>query len=152
MEYTARATADGNGRNGRVTSHDGLIDLKLGIPPELGGAGGGSNPEQLFAAGYAGCFMSAVGTVARERKVKLTDPSVTAAVTIAHGDDGLLQLSVELTIALPGVDLSEAHAVVEGAHRRCPYSKAVHGNVPVKMRVLVRPPDAVARQESQAAH
>ena len=148
MEYTARATADGNGRNGRVSSDDGLIDLKLSIPPELGGAGGGSNPEQLFAAGYAGCFMSAVGTVARLRKVKLTDPSVTAAVTIAPGDDGL-QLSVELTIALPGVDVSEAHAVVDAAHRRCPYSKALSGNVPVKMRVLVRPLGEVAQHSGK---
>lgn len=130
MQYTARATADGNGRNGRVSSDDGLVDVQLGIPAELGGAGNGSNPEQLFAAGYAGCFMSAVGSVAREKKVKLVDPSVTAEVTIAHDGEGF-GLSVVLRPSLPGIDSETAQEIVEGAHRRCPYSRAVSGNIPV---------------------
>lgn len=134
MQYTARATADGNGRNGRVSSDDGLVDLQLGIPAELGGAGNGSNPEQLFAAGYAGCFMSAIGSVAREMKVKLVDPSVTAEVTIAHDGEGF-GLSVVLRPSLPGLEADVARDVVEGAHRRCPYSRAVAGNIPVTLEL-----------------
>lgn len=133
MQYTARATAEGSGRNGRVRSDDGLVDLELRIPTELGGAGGGSNPEQLFAAGYAGCFLSALGSVARERRVKLVDASVTAAVTIAHAADGF-GLSVELSASLPGLEREVAEALVEGAHARCPYSKAVRGNIVVELR------------------
>lgn len=136
MQYTAHATADGNGRNGRVRTDDGQIDIGLGIPPELGGAGGGSNPEQLFAAGYSGCFMSAVSSCARDRKVKLVDPSVSSAVTIAHGEDGF-GLSVELTVTLPGVAAEQAHDIVRAAHQRCPYSKALRGNVPVSIRLAV---------------
>jgi Ohr subfamily peroxiredoxin len=136
MEYTAKATADGNGRNGRAQTDDGLVDVQLAIPAELGGAGGGSNPEQLFAAGYAGCFMSAVASVARQHKVKLNDPSVDAAVTIAHGEDGF-GLSVELTVNLLGVPAQEAHVIVEGAHQRCPYSRAVRGNIPVTLRLKI---------------
>lgn len=134
MQYTARATADGNGRNGRVASDDGLVDVQLGIPTELGGAGGGSNPEQLFAAGYSGCFMSAIASVAREMKVKLVDPSVTAEVTIAHDGKGF-GLSVVLRPSLPGVEAEVAREVVDGAHRRCPYSRAVSGNIPVSIEL-----------------
>jgi Ohr subfamily peroxiredoxin len=139
MEYIARATADGNGRNGHVRSEDGLIDVKLGIPPELGGAGGGSNPEQLFAAGYSGCFMSALGSVARQRKIKLVDASVTAAVTIAHDGDGF-GLSVELVADLPDVLPVDAEALLAAAHARCPYSKAVRGNIPVTLRASTHVP------------
>lgn len=142
MEYTAHVRADGNGRNGHVVSDDGQIDLKLGIPSELGGAGGGSNPEQLFAAGYAGCFMSAVASCARDRKVKLAEPSVAAAVTIAHGDDGF-SLSVQLTVDLPGVDRRAAEEVIEAAHGRCPYSKSVRGNIPVELLLVVGPNETV---------
>ncbi|MBS9373342.1 putative organic hydroperoxide resistance protein [Rhodococcus gordoniae] len=132
MEYTAEATADGNGRNGRVASNDGLVDVALGIPVELGGAGGGSNPEQLFAAGYAGCFLSALSSVARVHKVRLTDPTVTARVTIADHGEGF-GLSVELVVNMPGVDEDVARTVVEGAHQKCPYSKAVRNNVDVAL-------------------
>lgn len=131
MQYTAEAKADGNGRNGKVSSSDGMISLPLGIPVELGGSGGDtSNPEQLFAAGYAGCFMSALSTVARHHKVKLLEPSVTAQVTIAHGDDGF-NLSVKLLVDLPGIDASTAQTLFDGAHAKCPYSRAVRGNIPV---------------------
>lgn len=136
MEYTARAQADGNGRNGRVVSDDGQIDLKLGIPPELQGAGGGTNPEQLFAAGYAGCFMSALSSSARERRMKLVEPSVSAAVTIRHGEDGF-SLSVELSIDLPGVEVPDAEELIQAAHHRCPYSKSVRGNIPVVLLLAV---------------
>lgn len=134
MQYTARATADGNGRNGQVSSDDGLVDVQLGIPAELGGAGNGSNPEQLFAAGYAGCFMSAIGSVARDKKVKLVGASVTADVTIAHDGEGF-GLSVVLRPSLPGVDRGAAVEIVDGAHRRCPYSRAVSGNIPVSIEM-----------------
>lgn len=137
MEYIARATADGNGRNGQVRTEDGLIDVKLGIPAELGGAGGGSNPEQLFAAGYSGCFMSALASVARQRKIKLVDASVTAAVTIAH-DGSEFGLSVELTADLPQVSPADAEALLEGAHARCPYSKALRGNIPITLRTTAQ--------------
>lgn len=133
MQYTARATADGNGRDGHVATDDKLLDLKLGIPTELGGAGGGSNPEQLFAAAYSGCFLSAIGLVARQRRLKLIDATVTAEVTATRGDDGF-SLSVILTAGLPGVSEEDARALLDGAHSRCPFSKAVRGNVPVELR------------------
>ena len=136
MEYTARATANGNGRNGRAQTDDGLVDVNLAIPEEVGGVGGGSNPEQLFAAGYAGCFMSAVASVARQHKVKLDGPSVDAAVTIAHGEDGF-GLSVELNVNLPGVTVQQARAIAEAAHQRCPYSRAVRGNIPVTLLLKI---------------
>jgi osmotically inducible protein OsmC len=131
MQYTAEAKANGDGRNGKVSSTDGMINLPLGIPSELGGAGGeASNPEQLFAAGYAGCFMSALSTVARHHRVKLLEPSVTAQVTIASGDDGF-NLSVKLLVDLPGVEAETAQVLLDGAHAKCPYSRAVRGNIPV---------------------
>ncbi|WP_403022083.1 Ohr family peroxiredoxin [Salinibacterium sp. GXW1014] len=134
MKYTAQATTDGNGRNGAVRTNDGLIDLRLGIPKEIGGAGGDvSNPEQLFAAGYSACFMSALSTVARQERVKLVDASVTAFVTIAH-DGEAFGLSVELVADLPGVDSAIAGRLLEGAHAKCPYSRAVSGNIPVTVR------------------
>ncbi len=130
LKYTAEATAEGNGRNGHVSSDDGLIDLNLGIPVDIGGAGGGSNPEQLFAAGYAGCFLSALSSVARVHKVRLVDPTVTSRVTIADSGEGF-GLSVELLVNLPGVDEDQAREIAEGAHQKCPYSKAVRGNINV---------------------
>ena len=132
MQYTAIATASGSGRNGQVRSDDGRVDLVLRIPTELGGAGGGSNPEQLFAAGYAGCFLSALDSVARQRRIKLVDASITAAVTIAHGEDGF-GLAVRLTAHLPGLDSETATEMLTGAHARCPYSKAVRGNISVEL-------------------
>jgi osmotically inducible protein OsmC len=136
MPYTVQVTADSDGRNGRVRSSDGMIDLALGIPRELGGDGGKkSNPEQLFAAGYAGCFMSSLASVARQHKVKLFGSSVSAHVTIAGGEDGF-NLSVRLQVDLPGVDSATANILFEGAHRRCPYSRAVRGNIPVTVELV----------------
>lgn len=134
MQYTAEAVTDGNGRNGTVRTSDGLIDLQLGIPAEIGGAGGNvANPELLFAAGYSACFMSALSTVARQHKVKLVDASVKALVTIASGDDGF-GLSVELVVSMPGVEPDAGVTLLEGAHKKCPYSKAINGNIPVSIR------------------
>jgi lipoyl-dependent peroxiredoxin len=133
--YTAVATAHG-GRTGRVVSDDGLVDLSLAMPTALGGPGGkGSNPEQLFAAGYSACFESAVRLVARLQKVALKDASITARVTIGKTDDGGFGLSVELHGALQGLEKPAAQALMEAAHQVCPYSRATRGNIPVTLVV-----------------
>lgn len=131
MSYTATAHADGNGRNGHVRTSDGLVDLDLRIPEALGGRGGGSNPEQLIASGYAGCFMSAIDSEARRARLTLKNPSVTARVTIG-GKLGEFALSAHLTAHLPGLGEQEAQALVEAAHTRCPVSKALRGGTPVR--------------------
>ena len=131
--YTAVATAHG-GRNGHVRSEDGLVDLDLKMPTSLGGPGGrGSNPEQLFAAGYSACFESALRLVARQQKAPLQDASITARVTIGKTDDGGFALSVELHGKLTGVEGPAAQALMEAAHQVCPYSLATRGNIPVKL-------------------
>jgi lipoyl-dependent peroxiredoxin len=133
--YTAVATAHG-GRTGRVHSEDGLIDMSLAMPTSLGGPGGtGTNPEQLFAAGYSACFESALRLVARRQKAPLQDASITAHVTIGKTDDGGFGLSVELHGNLPGVEKPAALALMEAAHQVCPYSRATRGNIPVKLLV-----------------
>jgi Ohr subfamily peroxiredoxin len=132
--YTAAATATG-GREGRVASADGTLDFPVSMPKALGGAGhAGTNPEQLFAAGYAACFASALGLVARMRKVDIGAPRVTADVTIGR-DEGGYGLSVALTAHLPGVPREQALALVEAAHQVCPYSKATRNNIPVTLSV-----------------
>jgi osmotically inducible protein OsmC len=129
--YTAVASAHG-GRTGRVHSDDGLIDMALAMPTSLGGPGGkGTNPEQLFAAGYSACFESALRLVARTQKAPLQDASITAHVTIGKTDDGGFGLSVELHGKLTGVE--NAQALMEAAHQVCPYSRATRGNIPVKL-------------------
>lgn len=131
--YTAVASAHG-GRTGRVHSDDGLIDLGLAMPTSLGGPGGrGTNPEQLFAAGYSACFESALRLVARMQKAPLQDASITAHVTIGKTDDGGFGLSVELHGKLTGVEKPAAQALMEAAHQVCPYSKATRGNIPVTL-------------------
>ncbi|MDI2099022.1 Ohr family peroxiredoxin [Ruicaihuangia caeni] len=132
LSYTASATADGNGRNGRVRTSDGALDVELRIPEALGGKGGGSNPEQLIASGYAGCFMSALDSEARKARLKLVEPSVNARVTIAMGENGF-ELSAHLTANLPGLDRADAAALVEAAHKRCPVSKALKGGTSIRI-------------------
>lgn len=132
--YTANATATG-GRDGRAASDDGRIDLPLAMPAALGGNGKGTNPEQLFAAGYAACFLSALKLVAGQKGVKLgNDAQVAAAVSIGKDETGF-GLAVTLTASLPGVDAAAAHALVEAAHQVCPYSKATRGNIEVELTV-----------------
>jgi Ohr subfamily peroxiredoxin len=133
--YEATMIAHG-GRDGRAESPDGSFALSLSVPKGLGGPGGdGTNPEQLFAAGYAACFLGAVKLVARTRKIPLSDDtSVTARVGIGPVASGYA-LSVELTVSLPGVDRALAEDIVAGAHERCPYSNATRGNVDVKLSV-----------------
>lgn len=132
--YTAEATAVG-GRQGHVRSSDGLIDLDLALPEGLGGPGGTrSNPEQLFAAGYAACFQSALGVVARGEGTSVDQSTVTGRVGIGRDDTGF-GLQVELVVSIPGVERSHAEALVHKAHELCPYSKATRGNVDVTLTV-----------------
>lgn len=133
--YTAKATSTGAGRAGHVTSDDGVLDKGLSVPKEMGGAGGdGTNPEQLFAAGYAACFHSALQLVARKEKVRLTDSSVTAEVGIGKQGEGF-GLTVTLVVALPGVEREAGEKLVDAAHQVCPYSNATRGNIDVTLRV-----------------
>jgi lipoyl-dependent peroxiredoxin len=135
--YTAVATATGDGRNGHATSSDGLVDVDLAVPKEMGGAGGATNPEQLFAAGYAACFLSALKNVAGRRKQRISDAAVTADVVLASGDDGAFGLKVALHVELGGLDQATAEELVEAAHQVCPYSNATRGNIPVTLDTTV---------------
>jgi osmotically inducible protein OsmC len=135
--YTAVATSTGDGRNGHTRSSDGFIDLDLAVPKEMGGPGGGANPEQLFAAGYAACFHSALKAVARERKIDVTDSAVTAEVGIGRDGAGGFGLEVALHVELGGIDQEAAEQLAEGAHRVCPYSNATRGNIPVTIETTV---------------
>lgn len=133
--YETEVTATG-GREGKAASNDGLLAVSLALPKALGGGGGGTNPEQLFAAGYAACFLGAVKLVARQRKVALTDEaSITAKVGMGPVAVGYA-LTVELKASLPGIDKALAEEIVHGAHERCPYSNATRGNVPVVLTVV----------------
>ncbi|WP_338697138.1 organic hydroperoxide resistance protein [Streptomyces sp. Q6] len=130
--YTAVATAT-HGRDGRAVSNDGVIDLQLGIPTAMGGNGQGSNPEQLFAAGYAACFGSALGLVGRAAKVDVADAAVTAEVSIGKQGEGF-GLAVVLRVELPDtVDAETGRKLVEQAHQVCPYSNATRGNIDVEL-------------------
>lgn len=133
--YETAMTAHG-GRDGRAESTDGSFAVSLSVPKGLGGPGGdGTNPEQLFAAGYAACFLGAVKLVARTRKITLPDDvSITAKVGIGPVPSGYA-LAVELTASLRGIDRAVAEDIVAGAHQRCPYSNATRGNVDVKLSV-----------------
>jgi osmotically inducible protein OsmC len=133
--YTALATATGEGRNGHTRTSDGTIDLDLKVPTEMGGPGGGANPEQLFAAGYAACFHGALKMVAGKQKFAFTDSAVTAEVGIGPNDAGGFALEVTLHVELGGIEQSAAEALVEAAHQVCPYSNATRGNVPVTLEV-----------------
>jgi Ohr subfamily peroxiredoxin len=133
--YKTTVTAIG-GREGRVTSADERFVQILSMPKELGGPGGeGTNPEQLFAAGYGACFESALRLVARMQKVALKQASITATVTLGKADDGKYQLSVDLLGNLGDVPKETASALMDAAHAVCPYSRATRGNIEVKLRV-----------------
>jgi Ohr subfamily peroxiredoxin len=133
--YTAEATAWG-GREGRVASSDGVLDLQLSIPKSMGGPGGEhSNPEQLFAAGYAACFHSALKLVAAKEKVDVSQSAITARVGL--GTQGsAFNIQVELEAELPDVDRPVAEDLVAKAHQVCPYSNATRGNVEVTLTVV----------------
>jgi len=135
--YTATATATG-GRDGRAVSSDGILDVKLSTPRELGGSGGeATNPEQLFAAGYSACFIGAIKFVASQSKKQIpADASITGKVGIGQIPGGF-GLEVELNINLPGLDKAEAEELVAKAHQVCPYSNATRGNIDVRLNVSV---------------
>jgi osmotically inducible protein OsmC len=135
--YTAKSTVTG-GRDGRGISSDGVLDVALSTPRELGGAGGpGTNPEQLFAAGYSACFLSALKLVAGKSKVALSaDTSITGTVGIGPNTTGGFALKVQLEISAPGLAKEQVRELVEKAHQVCPYSNATRGNVEVDLVVV----------------
>ncbi|MGI8332916.1 organic hydroperoxide resistance protein [Actinomadura scrupuli] len=130
--YTAIATAAG--RDGKAVSSDGKLEVTLAPPKELGGNGAGTNPEQLFAAGYAACFASALNLVAGRKKLDVTDASVTAEVGLGPNGDGGFVLSVVLRAELPDhISAEDGEALLEATHHVCPYSNATRGNIPVTL-------------------
>jgi len=134
--YTAQATVTGEGRNGHGRTSDGLLDLDLASPKELGGAGGATNPEQLFAVGYAACFHQAIKVVGRREKVDVDGSTVDIEVGIGPGEGGGFVLQVALTATLPNVDQEAAERIVDAAHQVCPYSNATRGNIDVVVRAV----------------
>ena len=135
--YQTSATVTG-GRNGKVTSEDGALEIELRMPQELGGTEQGyTNPEQLFAAGYASCFDSALNLVIGQQKLKPISPStVKASVALNPDDNGGYQLAVTLSVNIPGLATEQARALVEKAHQICPYSNATRGNIDVQLEVI----------------
>ncbi len=128
--YTARATATG-GRSGHAVSDDGILDLELKPPKEMGGPGGATNPEQLFAAGYAACFQSALAVVGRRQDVDTSGSTVEADVTIGTIPGSGYGLAVAIRVSIPGADAETTRALAEAAHEVCPYSNATRGNIDV---------------------
>ena len=134
--YTAEATAWG-GREGRVASSDGVVDVQLAIPKEMGGPGGEkTNPEQLFAAGYAACFHSALKLIAARDKLDVSESAITAKVGFGSNGQGGFGLEVALQAELPGLDADVAKALVAKAHEVCPYSNATRNNIEVTLEVV----------------
>ncbi|HEX5493286.1 MAG TPA: organic hydroperoxide resistance protein [Mycobacteriales bacterium] len=132
--YTATATVTG-GRAGHARSDDGILDLDLRPPVQMGGPGGATNPEQLFAVGFAACFQSALGVVGRRQKVDTDGSTVRAEVSIGSTGGGGYGLAVRLQVSIPGVDSDRARALTEAAHQVCPYSNATRGNIEVTLDV-----------------
>ncbi|WP_298253819.1 organic hydroperoxide resistance protein [uncultured Arthrobacter sp.] len=135
--YTAVATATGDGRNGETRTDDGRLVVDLAVPKEMGGAGGASNPEQLFALGYAACFHSALKLVAGRSKARISDSAVTAEVGINPTEEGGFKLEVALHAEIGGVDQETADSLVEQAHQVCPYSNATRGNIEVTVDATI---------------
>ncbi len=132
--YTAQATVTGGRLEGHGRTSDGALDVDLRIPAEVGGPGGGTNPEQLFAVGYGSCFESAIQTVARRIKVEADDVSVDSKVELSPTSGGGFALSVALDVTLPSIDdAAQAVELVEKAHKVCPYSNATRGNIEVRL-------------------
>ncbi|MGU3501056.1 organic hydroperoxide resistance protein [Mycobacterium sp. C31M] len=134
--YTTTVTASGNGRNGHIESEDGLLVLDVKIPKEMGGAGGATNPEQMFAGGYAACFHSALKHVGAEDKVDLSDSAVSITVSMGPLGNGGFGLSAEIDVHIPNVDREAAITLVERTHQVCPYSNATRGNMDVVLTVV----------------
>jgi Ohr subfamily peroxiredoxin len=140
--YTAEATVTGGRAEGHGRTTDGELEVQLRRPKELAGEGGGTNPEQLFAIGYAACFESALGTIARRERVDAGDASITSRVSLITGEERNYTLAVELDVHLPQVDDAElAGRLVAGAHAVCPYSNATRGNIEVRLTANGQPVD-----------
>jgi osmotically inducible protein OsmC len=138
--YTAEATVTGGRAEGHGVSTDGVLDVALRTPLELGGEGGGTNPEQLFAVGFAACFEGALGVVGRREKLEVGNVSIDSRVTLTPTDEGGFRLGVELDVTLPSVDdAAKAAEVVAAAHLVCPYSNATRGNIDVKLTANGQP-------------
>jgi len=137
--YSTKVTATG-GRHGTIRSEDGLLDLKLALPRTLGGKGDATNPEQLFAGGYAACFENALFHVSREARRHFADSDieVVAQIGLSRNESGAFLLSAALAVTMAGVDQKTAEKLVDGAHAICPYSNAIKGNVDVQIAVSVR--------------
>ncbi|MBF6166120.1 organic hydroperoxide resistance protein [Streptomyces gardneri] len=133
--YTAEALATGDGRNGHARSTDGKIDVGLSAPKEMGGSGEGTNPEQLFAAGYAACFHSALRLVGKQAQANIDDSAVGAKVGIGTNGAGGFGLAVTLEVSLPHLSREDAQALADKAHQVCPYSNATRGNIDVQVLV-----------------
>jgi Ohr subfamily peroxiredoxin len=138
--YTAQATVTGGRDHGHGATSDGVLDVQLRTPKEMGGDGGGTNPEQLFAVGYAACFEGALGVVARRQRVELGEVSIDSHVSLITTETRGFNVAVELNVTLPGIDdQARAAEVVAAAHQVCPYSNATRGNVEVTLTANGRP-------------
>jgi Ohr subfamily peroxiredoxin len=136
--YTTEAISTGDGRNGEVRSSDGVLDELLAVPKEMGGPGGDkTNPEQLFAAGYAACFHNGLRLIAGQQKVQTPGSSVTSTVSLLSREDGGFTLAVKLSVHLPGLDQETADQLVQTTHQVCPYSNATRGNIDVDLEATV---------------
>ena len=132
--YTAEATVIGGREQGHGKTSDGAFEVDLRVPTEMGGGGGGTNPEQLFAIGYAACFEGALGVAARRAKAEVGDASIDSKVKLVTTEDRGFTVGVELHVTLPQVkDAEEAKSIVAAAHQICPYSNATRGNIEVKL-------------------
>ena len=132
--YTAEATVTGGRAEGHGRTSDGMLDVQLRMPEEMGGAGEGTNPEELFAVGYAACFESALGAVGRREKTELGDVSIDSHVSLIPNEDRTFKLAVTLDVKVPAIDDAEqAKRLVAAAHQVCPYSNATRGNVDVAL-------------------
>ncbi len=132
--YTAEATVTGGRAEGHGRTSDGLLDVQLRLPSEMGGASDGTNPEQLFAVGFAACFEGALGAVGRRERTELGEVSIESHVSLIPGGDRTFSLAAVLDVSLPAVSDPElAKRIVAAAHQVCPYSNATRGNMPVKL-------------------
>jgi len=138
--YTAEATVTGGRADGHGRTSDGALEVDLRAPKELGGEGGGTNPEQLFAIGYAACFEGAIGVIGRRMRAEVGDVSIDSQVKLMPTEDRRMELGVELHVSLPSVeDADQAKEIVSAAHQVCPYSNATRGNVDVVLTANGRP-------------
>ena len=140
--YTAEATVTGGRAAGHGRTDDGKLEVDLRLPEEMGGDGGGTNPEQLFAVGFASCFESAIGVIGRRQKAEVDDVSVDSKVSLLPTEERGFKLAVELAVTLPQVeDAGQAAQIVAAAHKVCPYSNATRGNIDVTVTANGKPVD-----------